>query len=167
MAWIDYTASGTGAARLTGFASAYPKAVVVVSENDVSRCAIHYKADGRYVKIDAVERVVVTEYRGLTKATAESLKDGVARNDKIMLKFTYSGPNYDLHVLELPALIGTECQCAISRVNEADGYTLTVTSSTTNWNSAVYGNYVAYGGAGTSFGTIQMGDVYIKYGEWV
>lgn len=164
MAWISYTATGTGAARLTGFASAHPKAVVVVSENDVARCAINYEADGRFVKIDAVEHVVVTEYRGLTKATAESLKSGVAGNGKIMLKFTYSGPTYDLHVLNLPALIGTEYQCAISRANEADGYILTVTESTTNWDSAVSGNYVTYGGSGTSFGTIKKGDVYIKYG---
>ena len=166
MGWIVYTSNGgnAGTTRLSNFKDAHGKAVVVVAENDVSRCAVNYEANGRFVKIDAVEHLKVTEYRGLTQATAEYLRENVAKNEKIMLKFTYSGPNYDLHVLNLPALIGTEYQCAISRANEADGYVLTVTESTTNWDTAVSGNYVSYGGAGTSFGTIQKGDVFIKYG---
>lgn len=169
MGWINYTSGGgnAGVSRLEAFAAAgaHQKAVVVVSENDVARCAVNYEAYKRFVRIDAVEHMKVTEYRGLTKATAEYLADGVAGNRKIMLKFSYYGPTLeDLHTMNLPALIGTEYQCAISRANEADGYVLTVTESTTNWAAPVSGHYVSYGGVGTSFGTIKQGDVYIKYG---
>ena len=163
MAWISYTSAG-GTAGLAAFETANPNAVVVVSENEIQRCAIDHKAGGVFVKIDAIEHVTVKEYRGLTRATAVSLKSGVSGNGKIMLKFTYVGGNQNLHTLNCPSLVGTERQCAISRANEADGYTLTVTESTTDWDAAVSGNYVSYGGAGTSFGTIVKGDVYIKYG---
>ena len=168
MAWISFSSSdvSTGAEPLVAFESVYPNAVVVVSENDVSRCALDYKANGVFVKIDALEHIVVTEYRGLTRAAAEYLKGGVAGNGKLMLKFTYSDSFYNLHVLNCPALVGTERQCAISRANDADGYLLTVTESTTGWDTDIptTANYVSAGGAGTSFGTIPKGDVFIRYG---
>ena len=168
MGWINYTSGGgtAGTARLSAFATAYPNAVVVVSENDVSRCAVDYRTDDFFVKIDAVDHLKVTEYRGLTKATAEYLKESVAKNEKIQLWFSYSDAYYSLTKLVCSALIGTDRQCAISRENEADGYLLTVTESTTNWDStpSPTASHVSYGGTGSVIGVVQKGDVFIDYG---
>lgn len=170
MAWINYTSGSeaAGTARLAAFEEAYPNAVVVVSENDVSRCALDHRTSGFFVKIDAVEHLKVKEYRALTLATAEYLKAGVAGNGKLPLWFSYSDSSFSITKLVCAAIVGTERQCSISRANEADGYTLTVTESTTNWDPSETipptASHVSYGGTGSVIGVVQKGDVYIDYG---
>jgi len=124
MGWISYTSSG-GTAGLAAFAAAHPQAVVVVSDTDNGIVAAVYEVGTKVCKIYATQHVVVTEYRGLTYATAVSLKNGVGSCSKVAYRTT-SGDSWAV----VPMLIGTERTAAVSRSNEADGYKLTVTETT-------------------------------------
>ena len=124
MGWISYTSSG-GTAGLTAFQTAYPSAVVVVSDTDNGIVAAVYEVGTKVCKIYATQHVKVTEYRGLSYATAESLKSGVAGCSKQAFRTT-SGTSWAV----VPMLVGVERTATISRANDADGYKLTVTETT-------------------------------------
>ena len=158
MAWIDYTSG-----NLSAFEAAYPGAVVVVSENDVDRRILNFDDGTVHITVAAIDHQKVTEYRALTLETAEHLKAEVTTFDKKRLVLSYADSTYGQHHAQCPDLIGTERLCAISRANEADGYTLTVTESTTEWSTAVTGDYQEYGMTGA--GSATMGDVRITWGH--
>ena len=124
MGWISYTSSG-GTAGLAAFAAAYPNAVVVVSDTDNGIVAAVYEVGGYVCKIYAVQHVKVTEYRGLTEAAAESLKQGVAACSKVAYR-----TEHGLSWAVVPMLVGTERNAVVGRANEAGGYKLTVTETT-------------------------------------
>jgi len=124
MGWISYTSEG-GTAGLAAFKTAYPHAVVVVSDADNGIVAAVYEVGTKVCKIYATQHVVVTEYRGLTYATAVSLKSGVGVCSKVAYRTT-SGTSWAV----VPMLVGTERTAVISRANDADGYKLTVTETT-------------------------------------
>jgi len=158
MAWISYTGGD-----LAAFEAAYPEAVVVVSENDVARAALDFDDRTCRINVRAIEHQKVTEYRALTLDTAERLKAGVAAFGKKRLELSYMDSSYGEHSASCPHLIGTERTAAISRANEVDGYTLTVTESTTAWSGAVSGEYVEYSFTGA--GSATMGDVSVSWGH--
>ncbi len=124
MAWISYTSTG-GTAGLAAFATAHPQAVVVVSDTDNGIVAAVYEVGTKVCKIYATQHVKVTEYRGLTYDTAESLKSGVGTCSKQAYRTT-SGTSWAV----VPMLVGTERTAVVSRSNEADCYKLTVTETT-------------------------------------
>lgn len=128
MGWINYTSQG-GTAGLADFASTYPDAVVVTSDVDNGFVAANYDVGGWVCKVYAIQHTKVTEYRGLTEATAESLKAGVATCDKQAYTTTHSTSGATMWA-KVPMLIGVERNVAVSRVNEAAGYRLTVTETT-------------------------------------
>lgn len=123
MGWISYTSSG-GTAGLTAFATAYPNAVVVVSDTDNGIVGAAYEVGTLVCKIYAVQHVKVTEYRGLTQAAAESLKSGVSGVSKTALRTT-CGSSWAV----VPMFVGVERNAVVSRSNDADGYKLTVTET--------------------------------------
>ena len=123
MGWISYNSSG-GTTGLAAFATAYPQAVVVVSDTDNGIVAAVYEIGTKVCKIYATQHVKVTEYRGLTYETAESLKSGVGGCSKVAYRTT-SGTSWAV----VPMLVGTERTAMVSRANEADGYKLTVTET--------------------------------------
>ena len=124
MGWISYTSSG-GAEGLAAFETAYPNAVVLVSDTDNGIVAATYEVGSMVCKIYATQHVRVTEYRGLTKATALSLKSGVGVCSKTAYRTT-SGSSWAV----VPMLVGFERSAVVSRANDADGYKLTVTETT-------------------------------------
>ena len=134
MGWISYTSSG-GTAGLSSFQSVHPNAVVVVSDTDNSIVGAVYEVGTLVCKIYAVQHVKVTEYRGLTHSTAESLKSGVSGVSKSALRTT-CGSSWAV----VPMFVGVERNAVVSRSNDADGYKLTVTetsiSLTTSGNIA-------------------------------
>lgn len=168
MGWFNYTSGD-----LAAFAAAYPQAVVVVSENDVERCVYNGQEAGRFIRVLAVDHQKVTEYRGLTLATAEHLKAGLTTFGKKDLVVRVGYTVTPLNILQdsytayytarCPSLLGTEMTCAISRANEAAGYVLTVTENTTNWDTAIVGDYVTYSETGS--GSAPRGDVRISWGR--
>ena len=123
MGWISYTSSG-GTAGLTAFATAYPNAVVVVSDTDNGIVGAVYEVGTLVCKIHAVQHVKVTEYRGLTQAAAESLKSGVSGVSKTALRTT-CGSSWAV----VPMFVGVERNAVVSRSNDADGYKMTVTET--------------------------------------
>lgn len=163
MGWIDYTASGTGEARLAAFEAAYPEAVVLISDNSPSRQAVHFDDGTARVTVSVVEHVVVKEYRALTEATALSLKDGASGISRANFKLTYADSSFGLHVVNCPALVGTDIQCAVARANEAGGYTLTVTKTTTDCSLPAVSGVISYDVTGA--GSATLGDVSVSWGH--
>ena len=169
MAWINYTSG-----NLSAFKDDYSDAVVVVSDNDVARRILNFDDGTVHITVAAKDHQKVTEYRALTLETAEHLKAEVTIFDKKRLLLSYADSTYGQHHAQCPDLIGTERLCAISRANEADGYTLTVTENTTRWGyqnvttgETVYvdvtGDYQEYSMSGA--GSATMGDVRITWGH--
>ncbi len=179
MAWINYTSG-----NLSAFKDDYPDAVVVVSENDVMNCVYNGQEAGRFIKVLALSHQKVTEYRGLTRASAENLAAGVAAFGKkdLVVKVGYTVT--PLNILQdaytayftarCGSLLGSEVTCAISRANEADGYTLTVTESTTRWGhvdpttgETVYDEVIGEQQVfeTTGAGSATRGDVRISWGH--
>lgn len=140
MGWISYTSSG-GTDGLAAFALAHPQAVVVVSDTDNGIVAAVYEVGTKVCKIYATQHVKVTEYRGLTYATAVSLKNGVGVCSKVAFRTT-SGSSWAV----VPMLVGVERIATISRSNEAGGYKLTVTETTVE-NSDVRASWETGGSA--------------------
>ena len=124
MGWISYVSRG-GTAGLAAFKAAYPNAVVTVSDTDNGIVAAVDEVGGDVCKIYAVQHVKVTEYRGLTEATAQSLKSGVSGCSKVAYR-TEPGLSWAV----VPMLVGTERNAVVGRANEAGGYKLTVTETT-------------------------------------
>ena len=120
MGWLNYT-TGT----LATFESAYPEACVLIKDADNGIVAAVYEVGSLICKIYATQHVKVTEYRGLTKDTAEHLKSGIAGTTKVAL-LTTCGSSWAV----VPMLIGTEKNADVSRSNDAGGYKLTVTETT-------------------------------------
>lgn len=134
MAWIDYTSGSeaAGTARLAAFLEKYSESEVLVSDNDVSRCVLNSKEGDYRTYVWAVEHQTVKEYRGLTEATAEYLKEGLSANDKCNLIVSHlTAILGQVMKATCPNLVGVERTAAISRANEAGGHTLTVTESST------------------------------------
>ena len=128
MGWISYTSSG-GTAGLDAFKNAYPNAVVVVSDTDNGIVGAVYEVLTLVCKIYAVQHVKVTEYKGLTQETAESLKLGVSGVSKAALRTTCnSGSSWAV----VPMFVGVERNAVVSRSNDADGYKLTVIETRIN-----------------------------------
>ena len=124
MGWISYVSSG-GTAGLSAFKAAHPNAVVSVSDTDNGIVAAVYEVGGYVCKIYAVQHVKVTEYRGLTEDTAESLKQGVAVCSKVAYR-----TEHGLSWAVVPMLVGVERNAIVGRSNEAGAYKLTVTETT-------------------------------------
>lgn len=124
MGWISYTSAG-GTTGLAAFEAAYPQAVVLLSDTDNGFTAATYEVGTKVCKIYAIQHTVVKEYRALTKATAESLKAGVATCSKSAYR-TESGSSWAV----VPMLVGVERNAVVSRASEADEYRLTVTETT-------------------------------------
>jgi len=158
MAWINYTSG-----NISAFEEANPEAVVVVHEDDVARTALDFDDGTCRIKVTVIEHQKITEYRALTKETAEHLKAELTCIDKKRLLLSYSDSTYGQHHANCPDLIGTERLCAISRSNEAGCHRLTVTESTTDWDAEVPGEYVQYGMTGA--GSDVKGDVRISWGH--
>lgn len=169
MAWINYTSG-----NISEFALVYPDAVVVVSENEVERRVLNFDDGTVHISVAAKDHQKVTEYRALTLETAEHLKAEVTTFDKKRLVLSYSDSTYGQHHANCPDIIGTERLGAITRANEANGYTLTVTESTTRWGyvdlttgetvyDTVSGEYKGYGMTGSGSGV--FGDVRISWGH--
>jgi hypothetical protein len=123
MGWISYTSSG-GTDGLSAFGAAHPNAVVVVSDTDNGIVGAAYEVGTLVCKIYAVQHVKVTEYRGVTHSTAESLKAGVSGVSKSALRTT-CGSSWAV----VPMFVGVERSAVVSRSNDADGYKLTVTET--------------------------------------
>ena len=110
MGWINYTSGGGNeGARLAAFAAAYADAVVVVSENDVERPVLDFDDGTVYMKVIAIEHQKVTEYRGLTRATAEYIKAGESVFGRKRLLLSYSDSTYGQHHANCPNLTDDRC----------------------------------------------------------
>lgn len=148
MGWISYTSSG-GTAGLTAFKTAYPNAVVVVSDTDNGIVGAVYEVGTLVCKIYAVQHVKVTEYRGLTQAAAESLKSGVSGVSKSALRTT-CGSSWAV----VPMFVGVERNAVVSRSNDADGYKLTVTETSISLTTS--GNIACTAGTQVTNGDVTV-----------
>lgn len=148
MGWISYTSSG-GTAGLTAFKTAYPNAVVVVSDTDNGIVGAVYEVGTLVCKIYAVQHVKVTEYRGLTQAAAESLKSGVSGVSKSALRTT-CGSSWAV----VPMFVGVERNAVVSRSNDADGYKLTVTETSISLRTS--GNIACTAGTPVTNGDVTV-----------
>ena len=148
MGWISYTSSG-GTAGLEAFETAYPNAVVVVSDTDNGIVGAVYEVGTLVCKIYAVQHVKVTEYRGLTKDAAESLKSGVAGVSKSALRTT-CGSSWAV----VPMFVGVERNAVVSRSNDAAGYKLTVTETSISLTTS--GNIACTAGTPVTNGDVTV-----------
>ena len=163
MGWIDYRASGTGEDRLAAFEAEHPEAVVLISDNTPTRQAVHFDDGTARVTVSVTERVQVKEYRALTEATALSLKDGASGISRVNFRVMYADSSFGRHVVNCPALVGTDIQCAVARANEAGGYTLTVTKTTTACTLPAVNGVITFDVTGA--GSATLGGVSVAWGH--
>lgn len=131
------------------------------SDSDFSRSQ-DFSADSttgaRYVAIFATTVVEVAEKRGLTEAAALAMVTGqVATNTKTAMTFsdTKSGSPYTITV---PALSGASVKYNAQRANEAGGWTVRRTTTTTSayavWGDGSYSDNLA-----SAVGTMKSASV--------
>ena len=150
MGWINsQIAADSTHTRLQKFEQAYPRAKVEVSNVTSGIVAAVYEVGNLVCKIYARQHMKITEYRGITYATAEFISYGVATCSKVALRTT-CGSSWAV----VPMLIGTERSAAISRSNDAGGYKLTVTEMTVEL--ATSGNIACNAGTPVTNGDVTV-----------
>ena len=110
---------------------------VLVGKNTSISVAAHYEMVGVVCKVYATTTTTIEEVRGLTKEAALALVDANTSCNKTAFRTTHG-----LAWAVVPMLEGTEKHANARRSNEANGWTVTITTSETtgkaNWSD--YGN---------------------------
>ena len=99
---------------------------ITVAKNTSTSVAAHYEMVGIVCKVYATTTTTIEEVRGLTEAAALALVASNTSCDKTAFRTTHG-----LAWAVVPMLEGTEKHAEARRANEANGWTVTITTSET------------------------------------
>lgn len=111
---------------------------ITVAKNSITSVAAHYELVGIVCKVYATTTTTIEEVRGLTEGAALALVAANTSCNKTAFRTT-QGMSWAV----VPMLEGTEKHAEARRANEANGWTVTITTSETKGNAA----WSSYGSA--------------------